>query len=99
VKYISDEVDHEGFCISQLFFHDPDDNMIEICNCDSAPLKFLETISQQQREAEHCCIQHVQNITVHNIEAAGTATTTATTTTMATPTTSPQKRPQWQSGH
>mmetsp|Transcript_10458 Transcript_10458/g.28653 ORF Transcript_10458/g.28653 Transcript_10458/m.28653 type:complete len:163 (-) Transcript_10458:22-510(-) len=41
VKYISDEIEHEGFHISQLFFHDPDNYMIEICNCDSAPLLYL----------------------------------------------------------
>ncbi|QDZ18881.1 dihydroxybiphenyl dioxygenase [Chloropicon primus] len=41
VNYLSDQIDHAGVCISQLFFHDPDRNMVEVCNCDNAPLQFL----------------------------------------------------------
>ena len=44
VEYLKDEIEHEsGVLISQLFFHDPDDNTIEVCTCDSAPLEFLQT--------------------------------------------------------
>lgn len=26
----------------QIFFHDPEHNMIEVCNCDEFPVEFLE---------------------------------------------------------
>lgn len=57
VKYVKDQIDHEGICISQLFFHDPDGVMIECCNCDSVPLEFLHQV-------ENCC----QQITIQNID-------------------------------
>jgi hypothetical protein len=31
-------VEENGIQVDQLFFHDPDGFMIEICNCDSLPV-------------------------------------------------------------
>ncbi|KAG4211553.1 hypothetical protein ERO13_A02G112708v2 [Gossypium hirsutum] len=31
-------VEEGGICVEQLFFHDPDGFMIEICNCDNLPV-------------------------------------------------------------
>jgi len=42
VEYIKQcVVEEEGIRVTQVFFHDPDNNMIEICNCDEFPLVLL----------------------------------------------------------
>lgn len=38
VKYVRDQVEDSGIKVTQIFFHDPDHNMIEICNCDCLPV-------------------------------------------------------------
>ncbi|XP_071725596.1 glyoxylase I 4-like [Rutidosis leptorrhynchoides] len=54
IKYVTAVVKEGGVEVNQLFFHDPDGYMIEICNCDvlpvlpisSCPFKKLPTISE-----------------------------------------------------
>ncbi|XP_010545777.1 PREDICTED: uncharacterized protein LOC104818034 [Tarenaya hassleriana] len=38
VKYVHGTVEEGSVHVDQLFFHDPNGFMIEICNCDSFPL-------------------------------------------------------------
>ncbi|XP_048129748.1 glyoxylase I 4-like [Rhodamnia argentea] len=38
VDYVRARVEEGGIQVEQLFFHDPDGFMIEICNCDSLPV-------------------------------------------------------------
>ncbi|XP_047324613.1 glyoxylase I 4-like [Impatiens glandulifera] len=38
MKYVRREVEEGGIFVDQLFFHDPDGFMIEICNCDNLPV-------------------------------------------------------------
>ncbi|KAK4746747.1 hypothetical protein SAY87_025784 [Trapa incisa] len=38
IQYVNGRVEENGIIIDQLFFHDPDGSMIEICNCDSLPV-------------------------------------------------------------
>lgn len=38
IKYVREKVEEAGIIVSQIFFHDPDNNMIEICNCDCLPV-------------------------------------------------------------
>lgn len=38
IKHIRAKVVEGGIEVDQLFFHDPDGFMIEICNCDSLPV-------------------------------------------------------------
>ena len=38
VPFIKQTVEEGGISIDQLFFLDPDDNMIEICNCERLPV-------------------------------------------------------------
>ncbi|KAK9149674.1 hypothetical protein Scep_008431 [Stephania cephalantha] len=38
VEYVSNVVEEDGILVDQLFFHDPDGFMIEICNCDQLPI-------------------------------------------------------------
>ena len=37
-EYVHATVEEGGIKVDQLFFHDPDGFMIEICNCDSLPV-------------------------------------------------------------
>ncbi|RVW47455.1 hypothetical protein CK203_086479 [Vitis vinifera] len=38
IEYVQSRVEEGGICVDQLFFHDPDGSMIEICNCDNLPV-------------------------------------------------------------
>lgn len=38
IPYIQRRVEEGGVYVDQLFFHDPDGFMIEICNCDNLPV-------------------------------------------------------------
>lgn len=38
IPYVRQKVVEGGLEVQQLFFHDPDNNMIEVCNCDCLPI-------------------------------------------------------------
>ncbi|KAE8680812.1 arginase [Hibiscus syriacus] len=38
IEYVRAMVEEAGIYVEQLFFHDPDGFMIEICNCDNLPV-------------------------------------------------------------
>ena len=38
IEYVQSRVEEGGIYVDQLFFHDPDGSMIEICNCDNLPV-------------------------------------------------------------
>lgn len=38
IDYVKSRVEESGISVDQLFFHDPDGSMIEICNCDVLPV-------------------------------------------------------------
>eukprot|EP00210_Caulerpa_lentillifera_P007991 g7630.t1 len=38
IPFVTQDVMEGGITINQVFFHDPDHNMIEICNCDQLPV-------------------------------------------------------------
>ena len=38
IKHVRARVEEGGIYVDQLFFHDPDGFMIEICNCDNHPV-------------------------------------------------------------
>ncbi|KAF8019312.1 hypothetical protein BT93_G0096 [Corymbia citriodora subsp. variegata] len=38
IEYVTAVVEEGGIKVDQLFFHDPDGYMIEICNCDNLPV-------------------------------------------------------------
>jgi catechol 2,3-dioxygenase-like lactoylglutathione lyase family enzyme len=38
IEYLRQQVEEGGVYVDQLFFHDPDGFMIEICNCDNLPI-------------------------------------------------------------
>lgn len=38
IHYVRAKVEEGGIEVDQLFFHDPDGFMIEVCNCDNLPV-------------------------------------------------------------
>ncbi|KAA8531956.1 hypothetical protein F0562_006902 [Nyssa sinensis] len=38
MKYVTAVVEEEGIEVDQVFFHDPDGYMIELCNCENIPV-------------------------------------------------------------
>lgn len=38
IEYVRQRVEEGGVNVDQLFFHDPDGFMVEICNCDNLPV-------------------------------------------------------------
>lgn len=38
IPHVKCRVEESGIYVDQLFFHDPDGFMIEICNCDNIPV-------------------------------------------------------------
>ncbi|KAF7149071.1 hypothetical protein RHSIM_Rhsim03G0247000 [Rhododendron simsii] len=38
IDYLKSRVEEGGIYVDQLFFHDPNGSMIEICNCDNLPV-------------------------------------------------------------
>lgn len=51
IEFAKGRVEEGGICVDQLFFHDPDGLMIEVCNCDILPVVPLpqETIQSCSR--------------------------------------------------
>lgn len=41
IKYVKDTISEGGIEIDQIFFHDPDGFMIEICTCEKFPVQPL----------------------------------------------------------
>ncbi|KAL3527184.1 hypothetical protein ACH5RR_011840 [Cinchona calisaya] len=46
MKYVTAVVEDEGIKVDQVFFHDPDGYMIEICNCENLPVLPISTACQ-----------------------------------------------------
>lgn len=38
ITYVQRTVEEGGILVEQIFFHDPDGFMIEICNCENLPV-------------------------------------------------------------
>ncbi|KAL2924585.1 Metallothiol transferase FosB [Bienertia sinuspersici] len=49
IKHVRARVEEGGIYVDQLFFHDPDGFMIEICNCDNLPVIPLNRDNQMVR--------------------------------------------------
>jgi len=45
IQYVKRRVEEGGLYVDQLFFHDPDGFMIEMCNCENLPLVPLASAS------------------------------------------------------
>eukprot|EP00798_Chlamydomonas_sp_ICE-L_P016653 gene16653-22904_t len=42
IPFVRQTVFEDGLQVQQIFFHDPDGAMLEVCNCDVLPIEFLE---------------------------------------------------------
>ncbi|GJX09622.1 putative dihydroxybiphenyl dioxygenase [Tanacetum coccineum] len=51
IKYVTSVVKEGGVEVNQLFFHDPDGYMIEICNCHVLPMLPISSPKINQRES------------------------------------------------
>ncbi|XP_058098739.1 glyoxylase I 4-like [Magnolia sinica] len=51
IKYVTAVVEEGGIKVDQLFFHDPDGYMIEICNCDNLPVLPLSACPLKPKES------------------------------------------------
>ncbi|XP_016475857.1 glyoxylase I 4-like [Nicotiana tabacum] len=57
IEYIKSRVEEGGIYVDQLFFHDPDGMMIEICNCDNLPVIPLSGETLRPCSTLHCSMQ------------------------------------------
>lgn len=44
IKYVKRILEDSGIFVDQLFIHDPDGFMIEICNCENIPVEPINTV-------------------------------------------------------
>ncbi|XP_004252486.2 glyoxylase I 4 [Solanum lycopersicum] len=58
IEYIKQLVEEGGKHVDQLFFHDPDGFMVEICNCDKLPI--IPLVGDMVRS---CSIHNLHTIT------------------------------------
>ncbi|KAK8511510.1 hypothetical protein V6N12_038113 [Hibiscus sabdariffa] len=49
MKYVTAVVEDEGNSVDQVFFHDPDGYMVELCNCENIPILPLSSCSLKPR--------------------------------------------------
>lgn len=47
IKYEKRIVEDDGLFVNQLFFHDPDGYMVEICNCENLPVIPLKIVQNR----------------------------------------------------
>ncbi|CAN1216711.1 Glyoxylase I 4 [Linum perenne] len=60
IEYVKGRVEEGGIYVDQLFFHDPDGSMIEICNCDNLPVVPLAGDAIRSCSLINCTIQQQQ---------------------------------------
>lgn len=52
IEYVTAVVEEGGIKVDQLFFHDPDGYMVEICNCDNLPVLPISCPLKRQIKSE-----------------------------------------------
>lgn len=60
IDYVKCRVEEAGICVDQLFFHDPDGTMIEICNCEVLPVVPLAPDAIKPCSSLKCNVQQLQ---------------------------------------
>ncbi|KAK3016686.1 hypothetical protein RJ639_007091 [Escallonia herrerae] len=58
IHYVRQRVEEGGVYVDQLFFHDPDGFMIEICNCDNLPV--IPLAGEMVRSCSRVNLQMIQ---------------------------------------
>ncbi|PSS07468.1 Metallothiol transferase [Actinidia chinensis var. chinensis] len=59
IDYVRQQVEEGGIYVDQLFFHDPDGFMIEICNCDNLPV--IPLAGEMVRSCSRVNLQKLQH--------------------------------------
>ncbi|KAF8034541.1 hypothetical protein BT93_C0761 [Corymbia citriodora subsp. variegata] len=59
IEYVNGRVVEGGIAVDQLFFHDPDGSMIEVCNCENIPVIVLDDDGDAIRG---CSLLNVNNV-------------------------------------
>ncbi|XP_052176264.1 glyoxylase I 4-like [Diospyros lotus] len=59
IEYVRQRVEEAGIYMDQLFFHDPDGFMIEICNCNNLPI--VPLAGETARSCSPVNLQKMQN--------------------------------------
>lgn len=62
IIYVKTRVEEGGIHVDQLFFHDPDGLMIEICNCDNLPVVPLTGETVRSCSKISCNVHQQQQI-------------------------------------
>ncbi|KAK7271167.1 hypothetical protein RJT34_26829 [Clitoria ternatea] len=65
IDYVRAVVEEGGIQVDQLFFHDPDGFMIEICNCDSLPV--IPLAGEMVRSCSRVNLQMLQQQQIQQI--------------------------------
>ncbi|KAF8393237.1 hypothetical protein HHK36_021478 [Tetracentron sinense] len=60
IEYVQRRVEEGGIFVEQMFFHDPDGFMIEICNCDNLPV--IPIIGEAVRSCSRMQQQKLQQV-------------------------------------
>ncbi|XP_057976657.1 glyoxylase I 4-like [Malania oleifera] len=58
IEYVTAVVEEGGITVDQLFFHDPDGYMIEICNCQNLPVLPLSSCPLQKQPTNPSTTNH-----------------------------------------
>ncbi|XAR53270.1 hypothetical protein NMG60_11021751 [Bertholletia excelsa] len=64
IEYLKSRVEEGGIYVDQLFFHDPDGLMIEICNCDNLPVVPLADDTVRSCSRISCNLRQPQQIRI-----------------------------------
>ncbi|OMP00112.1 hypothetical protein COLO4_12920 [Corchorus olitorius] len=65
LEYVRAMVEEGGIYVEQLFFHDPDGFMIEICNCDNLPV--IPLAGEMVRSCSRLNLQMVQHQQIQQV--------------------------------
>jgi len=66
INYIQQKVFEAGIEVAQIFFHDPDNNMVEVCNCDSLPICPLDNMNNNNAGSSTDSGNNIQIIDVRD---------------------------------
>ena len=65
LEYVRAIVEEGGVYVEQLFFHDPDGFMIEICNCDNLPV--IPLAGEMARSCSRVNLQILQHQKIQQV--------------------------------
>ena len=61
MRYVTALVEDEGIKVDQVFFHDPDGYMIELCNCENIPIIPISSCTASFKPRSHSFKRYTSN--------------------------------------